>query len=298
MKAIFDRGKAVFLSRSFLLICLVSFMMLPPDARAFRFGDAKPETWVCYYGSRLGVKHYGRFDVAVLDGLNPPPLEKRDGKKPLLIGYVSVGEVHGSGVYWELAKNKPFLARENKEWNSWVADLRDQEWQTILMDRIVGAVAGRGFDGFFLDTIDSILHLTEGKEGKNYAGMEQAVVAFIKKLRSRYPDRIIAVNRGLRILPDIAADIDIIVVEDLYSYYDSGTKKYLRVNKETRDILLGQIERGMKANPRLVVFTIDYASPGQRSLAMEAIKFSRERGFVPYVGNYKLDKIYMHTLKR
>lgn len=290
------RGKAVFLSWYILPICLLFVLIIPFDACAFRLGEMKPETWVCYYGNKYGVKHYGRFDVAVLDGLNPPPLKKPDGKKPLLIGYVSVGEVHGSGFYWDLAKGKPFLVSENREWKSWLVDLRDQEWQAILMNRIVEAVANRGFDGFFLDTIDSALYLAEGKDGKNYAGMEQAVSGFIRKLRNRYPDRIIAVNRGLRILPDIAADIDIVVVEDLYSYYDSAGKKYLRVRPETRDILLSQVEKGMKANPGLTVFTMDYASPKQRLLAREAIKFSRERGFVPYVGNYRLDAIYLHTL--
>jgi len=259
--------------------------------------EERINTWVCYYGNTLGPERYAPFDMAVLDGLNPPPLIRSDGK-PMYLGYVSIGEVHGSGPYWELARGRRFLAGENKAWNSWIVDIRDPQWQSILLNEILPAVAAKGFDGFFLDTIDSALHLAEGKEGEKFAGVEQAAVALIGKMRKRYPDKRIAVNRGLRILPVLARNIDFVIIENLYSYYDGKDEIHRRVDTETQRILLQQVRAGLAIKPALTVLTIDYASPRDKALADEAIAFSREKGFIPYVGNHLLDAIYEFTLAK
>ena len=259
---------------------------------------AKVENWVCYYGNQLGPESYGLFDLAVLDGLYPPVLAGAGGKKPLFIGYVSIGEVHGSGPYWEMAKGKPFLIHENTLWQSWVVDVRDPQWQKLLLDRVFVSVIAKGFDGFFLDTIDSALHLAEGKDGRKFADTDKAIVDLIKKMRRRYPDKLIAVNRGLPLLPRIAKDIDYIVIENLYSTYNAEKKEYERVDPVTQKILINQVRAGQKVKPSLVVLTVDYAAPEQESLAAEAIDFSRKNGFIPYVGNHVLDQIYFYTLKK
>lgn len=266
----------------------------------FSFGYAQQKkiaTWVCYYGNQLGPDAYGRFDLAVLDGLNPPLLLGAEGKKPLFIGYVSVGETHGSGPYWELAKGKPFLVRENTSWQSWVVDARDPEWRKILFDEIFVLVSEKGFDGFFLDTIDSALYLMEGKDGYKFEGTDKTIVDLVKELRRRYPKKLIVVNRGLPILPDIARHIDYVVIENLYSIYNAGKKIYERVDPVTQKILIDQVKAGLEVNPSLIVLTIDYAAPEQESLANDAIRFSRKNGFVPYVGNHVLDQIYFNSLK-
>ncbi len=255
------------------------------------------QNWVCYYGNTRGEERYTRFDLAVLDGLNPPPLVRHDGK-PLYLGYVSIGEVHGSGPYWDLAQGRRFLVKENKAWNSWIVDIRDPQWQALLLNEILPAVAARGFDGFFLDTLDSALYLAEGKEGGKFAGVEQAAVELIGKMRKRYPEKLIAVNRGLRILPLLAGAIDFVIVENLYSYYDGKDDTHRRVDRETQDILLRQVRAGLAVKPMLTVLTIDYASPRDKTMADEAIAYSRERGFIPYVGNHLLDTIYEFTLAK
>ena len=137
----------------------------------------------------------------------------------------------------------------------------------------------RGFDGIFLDTFDSSLDLLHGNGETEYKGTRRALVEITKRIREEYPDKYIAVNRGLPILSDIARHIDFIIAEDLYSYYDDVKKGYVRVLPETRNILLNQIEAGLKVNPDLIVLSLDYAEETQTDIIQEAIAFSNKRGF-------------------
>ena len=148
----------------------------------------------------------------------------------------------------------------------------------------------------FLDTFDSSLDLLQGDGNIKYKGTRRALVDITKRIRKEYPDKYIAVNRGLPILPDIAKYIDFILAEDLYSYYDDISEKYVRVGKDTRDVLLEQIAAGMKENPDLTVLSLDYAEETQTDMIQEAIAFSKKRGFIPYISTYQLDEIFFHTL--
>jgi uncharacterized protein (TIGR01370 family) len=261
------------------------------------YGASRIQTWVCYYGKVFGPRIYGRFDLAVLDSRHHPLLGRnRPGHPPILLGYVSVGEVHEESPGWSQARQQPYLIRKNPQWNSWIVDVRSSGWQHVLFETAFPHVIEEGFDGFFLDTIDSSLHLAEGKEKASFQGTHEALCYIVETLRSRYPGKPIAVNRGLPLLPSIAPYIDFVVVEDLYSYYAGADRGYVRVDEKTRGMLLDHVRKGLQVNPELTVLTLDYAGEGERTLAMEAISFSRKNGFVPYVSTYKLDQIFYYTL--
>ena len=254
------------------------------------------KNWVCYYGNRFGPDIYSRFDLVVFNGINHPPLMAGKNGKPIFLGYASVGELEKSAPVWHRAKGKPFLIKKNEFWNSWIVDVRNDEWQTLLFQYVIASVFKQGFDGVFLDTFDSSLHLLHGNGEARYKGTRTALINITRRIRKEYPDKYIAVNRGLPILPDIAKYIDFIIAEDLYCYYDDQKKRYVRVSKETRDILLKQIDSGLKENPELIVLSLDYAEETQRDMIKEAVMFSKKRGFIPYISTYQLDEIFYHTL--
>ncbi len=258
----------------------------------------KPEikTWLCYYGKEFGPEVYLRFDLVVLDGHNHPLICHMGKSKPIILGYISVGEVAINGYLWPYVKGKSYLIRKNKLWNSWVVDVRNLEWQHLLFENAIPYVVKEGFDGFFLDTFDSSISLINDHKVKDPNGIKTSLKQIIHKIREKYPDKFIAVNRGLSLLPEIGRDIDFLVVEDLYSYYGGPKKGYIRVKKETQELLLQQIEMGLKVNPNLIVLTLDYAPPDRPDMAREAIAFSRKRGFIPYVSSYLLNEIYFYTI--
>ena len=254
------------------------------------------KNWLCYYGNRFGPKIYSRFDLAVFNGINHPPLIEGKNGRPVFLGYASVGELEKSAPVWHRAKSKSFLIKKNEFWDSWIVDVRDEAWQALLFKYVIAAVFKRGFDGIFLDTFDSSLDLIRGDGENKYKGTRAALVEITKRIRKEYPDKYIAVNRGLPILSDIANYIDFIIAEDLYSYYNDDKEGYVRVKPETRDILINQLEEGLKVNPDLTVLSLDYAEETQADIIKEAIAFSKKRGFIPYISTYRLDEIFFHTL--
>ncbi len=258
----------------------------------------KVRTWLCYYGSVFGSDVYTQFDLVVLDGHKHPPLKHTRNDHPIILGYISIGEVDEKGPLWELARGQPYLVKRNVFWESWIVDVRDPAWQRLLFEVAIPAVLEQGFDGLFLDTPDSSLSLLHGKDREKFEGVEEALEEIVKGIRDRYPKKYIVINRGLPVLPRIAPYLDFVVVEDLYSYYAGHREGYVRVSPETRNVLLKQVNAGLRVNPELTVLTLDYAGNGQIALAKEAIAFSRERGFIPYVSTYELDQVFYYTLNR
>lgn len=258
----------------------------------------QPKTWLCYYGTALGQREYGRFDLVVLDGQNHPPLKRKAPGKPLLLGYVTAGETAPASPSWPLAHGKDFIAGKNENWGSLVIDMRSEQWQAVLLDVIIPQVLAKGFDGVFLDTIDSSLALATGKDAEKYAGMRESVLGFMRALRQRHPGIHISLNRGFELLPEAAPLIDSLLVEDLSYGYDFEKKEYRAVEPQVRDALVKMASKALAANPGLTVLTLDYALPSQKDRIKEAINFSRSKGFVPYVSTLALDQVYFHTLGR
>lgn len=278
------------------LIVLITAALLFPGA-AWAKTPPVIRNWLCYYGNVFGPEVYARFDLVVLDSHRHPPLPSAPGHPPVL-GYLSVGEVAQDGPYWALARHQDYLVMQNPAWNSWIVDVRDPTWQRLLLQVAVPAIFDQGFDGLFLDTFDASLHLLTLADGQRFKGVHEALLKIVKAIKSHYPDKWIAVNRGLPVLPAMAPWIDFIVYEDLYSFYNDQTKAYEPVAATTRDVLMPHIEKGLAANPTLGLLSIDYAAADQPELAKEAIRFARSKGFVPYVSTVELDQIFFYTLDR
>lgn len=255
-------------------------------------------TWLCYYGNTLGPEAYTQFDLVVLDGRYHPPLAHGISGRPVLLGYVSIGEVEEEGHLWPYVKQEKFLVKKNEFWNSWVVDVRHPSWQRLLEEFIIPSIIDQGFDGLFLDTIDSSLGLLHGEEGSAFEGTGESIQRFVENTRIAYPGKYIAVNRGLPLIPRFARHIDSVVVENLYSLYAGPEKGYVKVGPYAQGLMIEQIKEAVKSNPDLLFLTLDYADPAQRDLVRQAITFSRKGGFVPYVSTHKLDTIFFATLDR
>jgi len=203
-------------------------------------------------------------------------------RETLRLGYLSVGEADPRRPYWNEVRGAPFLVEPNPTWPENVrVDLRDRNWQEILLTREIPRLLEQGFDGLMLDTIDTAPYL-EAKDPARFAGSRQALRDFLGQLRTRFPRAPLIAN-GTSALADAAPFVDGFVVEGVFATYDFGRRLYRETTSQERDWKLARIADAM-AVARRPVFTIDYADVGDIALARWAESAAIERGFKSYVG--------------
>jgi hypothetical protein len=202
-------------------------------------------------------------------------------RETLRLGYLSVGEADRQQSYWPAIHNRPFLLDADPNWPDNVrVDLRDPEWQRLLLDREIPGLLARGFQGVMLDTVDVAPYL-EGRDPARFAGMRRALRDWLGELRRRHPAIVLLAN-GTDALVDAAPFVDGYVVEGVFATYDFGHRDYRPTTDAERSWKLAQIDRA-QAVRRRPVFTIEYASAGDYALGQWAAAESADRGFHPYV---------------
>ena len=98
---------------------------------------------------------------------------KRNGGRRLVYAYMSIGEAENYRKYWKPRWNEErpdWLAESNEAWEgSYKVRYWRQEWKNLLygspdayLDRILAA----GFDGAFLDVMDTFYYFEEGAKEK------------------------------------------------------------------------------------------------------------------------------------
>lgn len=270
-------------------------LLAPSAAHAAGPGAQPVRTWLCYYGSKP-TDALGRFDLVVLESANLPAPAKRKGR-PLSLGYASLGEVDMDGRFWDDLKDQPFVLGKNDAWNSRFVDIRDPAWRAFVLERILPGILERGYDGFFLDTLDSSIHLEE-TDPETYKGMTDAAVELVREIRRRHPGAPVCLNRAAPILARVAGDLSFALLECLYSDYDFATKQYRLTDPAARDQLLRAAKSARQANPAITILSLDYADPKDSKRINEAVAFARKHGLVPYVSTVALDTIFTRTLRR
>lgn len=201
-----------------------------------------------------------------------------------VLAYVSVGEVAADAPYRAevMRRELPFAGR-NEVWKSDVIDLGDARWHEYLVDQLARTAAQRGFDGFFLDTLDSVETIAPDRRPAAIAGL----VATIQRLRRAFPAKRIVINRGFFAFEAVRDAVDGVMVESLYETHDFNTKSYRPVPPTETEALLTALAP-IAASGR-AVYILDYADPKKPEAAATAAMKIRARGFHAFVSTPTLD---------
>lgn len=229
------------------------------------------------------------YDLAILDPDTHPDLEPLKGHVTL-IAYVSLGEAETYRFYWETVKDRPWVLEENPNWggNHYV-DIRSPEWQDLLVREVVPRIKAQGFDGLFLDTVDTAAFL-ESRDAKRFAGSRQAMIQLVKRLHEAFPDLLLIPNNGFEVLEAIAPVVQGVVTESLCSMPDFEAGGYRTSDPEDRGFREAALHKMMKRYG-LAVFNIDYVAPGDLPMAHECVKDAHQNGFKPFVTQKDLDRL-------
>ncbi len=269
-----------------ILLCIFSFRAFAKDMSVgfMIYGDPIPEE-ALYVFDWLVVDPDSEHTKKVMTTFY---LKNRKAK---LIAYVSVGEAEPYREYYKEIP-KEWILGKNEVWNSYVVDIRKEEYIKFLLDRVFPRL--EAFDGFFLDTLDS--HQLFLKNPQDLQKARENLTKLVKSIRNKYPDKLILLNRGFEIMEDVKGYADAIVAESLFYGISYDKKKiYKKMKPEDTEWLLSKLKTAKELGYKVIV--IDYVDPKNKKLQIEVAKQIYELGFIPYVSDKYLRTLGISTYK-
>lgn len=263
--------------------------------------DKQPENWLVVYQGTHTITDLYDVDMLVLEAEQGHDVRSLVAQGQTVLAYISLGEVEQYRDYYQTVKNSGAVLHENKNWpGSFYVDIRNPEWARVLIEEAIPELLRMGYSGLMFDTLDNAIFLAQqdgGKDGQ-YAGMDTAAVRLVKAIRHHYPDIHIMVNRGVEILPQIAADINSVLAESTYTMYDFDTKKPVKLKAPDRRYYTEALAKAKQANPSLKIYSLDYWNPDDKKGVAEIYKAQQKQGYIPYVSTVELDEIFKWSFSK
>lgn len=160
------------------------------------------------------------YDFTVLDPSAEVDLTPAHQAGKQAFAYISVGEIASDAWYLDEALAVTTILATNADWGSLLVDVRDPAWAQFVAQRLAQAAVDKGFDGFFLDTIDTMDDLAEA-DPDNADAFLDGMAALVNNLKVAFPTKEIIANRGLEIYDQIRNSIAGVLVESMFQTRDA-----------------------------------------------------------------------------
>ncbi len=231
------------------------------------------------------------FDYCILDPAAKIDLAPGQALGHTYFAYVSAVEARPASLNASAAAQREVpVVGKNSAWQSLLLDVENPHWLPMMLEVVVPAALAKGYDGIFLDTLDSA-QLLPGFSEKTTA----ALVALIRGVHERFPDKKIVLNRGFELLPRVAGMIHGVLVESVFQSFDPKTKAFHEMKASDTAWLTTRI-REVQAKG-LPVFAVDYVSPDDPELAMKTAHKLSQLGCAPFITTPDLQGINLGPLR-
>ena len=221
------------------------------------------------------------FNLCILDPGADVDLRVGHENGNRYLAYLSTVEAAKGSALARLVEERqiPILGK-NENWGSTLLDIRAPGWQEAMVDALTPEALRLGYDGLFLDTVDS-LSMLEKAVPKDAAAFRGAMVGMIRQLHERYPDKSIVINRGFDLLPDLRGSVSGVLVESVYQTFDPQTREFKAASPTDSAWLEGKIRAAQGLG--LKVYAVDYVDPKNSALAKATADRLRALGCVPFI---------------
>jgi cysteinyl-tRNA synthetase, unknown class len=208
---------------------------------------------------------FRRAEIAVLK-------VKPDGRRRLVLAYVSIGEAERYRFYWddmwlEPATRPSWLGPVNPSWiGNYPVEYWQPEWQALMFgrsDSYVDRVLEAGFDGIYLDRAD--VHEEFKSRPTARAEMARFITDLADHARSIKPNAIVVLQNAEDLMrrPDVRGKIDAVAKESLYFNADKSDEP---TPPEDVKAATGDLAIAQRAGRKVLV--VEYtADPGKREIA-------------------------------
>lgn len=165
-----------------------------------------------------------KMDLVIVEPIEmqQPYIEAAQEKGTLIFGYINAMEADKwNEAFYQQLQEIDFYKDEYgekmyfAEWDSYLMDMTSAHYQNLLLQEIQKQIVHKGLDGVFLDTVGNIDSFLPPKE---QGQQNQAMLAFIKKIKQQFNGLSVAQNWGFQTLAEFTAHyIDFIMWEN-FSY--------------------------------------------------------------------------------
>jgi cysteinyl-tRNA synthetase len=222
----------------------------------------------------------------------------RDGDDKIVLAYMSIGEAEDYRFYWQESWDDDpprWLDEENPDWEgNYKVRYWDADWQAIIFgseDSYLDKIIAAGFDGVYLDLVDSYVYYEE--QGRESAAQEMVdfVMALADYARAQRPGFLVFPQNAAELAddyPDYVASVDGIGQEDLYhGYPDEG--------EESPPEFIAKLERNLDlfVEAGKTVLVIGYTTNPQQ--ITDEYQRARQRGYIPYATTRLLDALIVNA---
>lgn len=265
--------------------------------------DVEPETVAKPASMRLFVSYAAKPDArdvlahefCILDPAAEVPLAEGRARGHTHLAYVSTVEAAPNSPAAESARRRGIPALgTNADWKSTVLDVTHAAWEEWLVEDVARPAIEKGYDGVFLDTLDSVSRIVT-KRPASAAACHEVLVRAIRRIHERFPGKRIVLNRGFPLFDDVADVIDGVLIEGLYQTWSPQKKAFEAVSTEGTEWLGKHIAKIQSRN--LPVFVVDYVSPTDPKLALETARRIAARGCIPFISTPDLQGVELAPLR-
>ncbi len=243
-------------------------------------------SYVTYYGAGR-IDQLRRDDLAIIQPSTLAPEEvqtlRRSGT--LVVAYLTIGEVDpGDPGLADGTIKRSWLLGVSHNWGSQFADARQPGWRRYVIGD-AGRLLAQGYDGLFLDTVDT---------AEQFPSTAPGMVELIRELHAAYPHALLVQNRGFTVIGRTSRYVDAVMFEALTTDFDFNRQRYVASPYLADDL---RIARGLAALHRrtgMPILALDYADPAiqaQHARAVRAVRVARSFGFIPSLSVIELDRI-------
>jgi uncharacterized protein (TIGR01370 family) len=243
-------------------------------------------SFVTYYGAgRLGV--LARYDLAIIQPstLTPDEVRVLQARGTLVVAYLTIGEIDPGDPGLTNGTITPnWLLGTNRNWGSVFADARQVGWRKLVI-RDAGDLLKQGYDGLFLDTVDT---------AEQFPATATGMVDLVQELHAAYPEALLVQNRGFTVIDRTASSVDAVMFEDLTTDYDFQSWTYTASPYMAENLSIARHLAAIHRRTGMPVLALDYVDPAlraQHARALHAVQVARSFGFIPSLSTIELTSI-------
>lgn len=247
----------------------------------------KVSSYFCNYGKFQDEML--NYDVAIITGnVGPEGLRKLKEAGVWTIRYISFGEDNplrtGDGLgpggfcsyYLYDEEDKPI---PNGDWGSYYTDPGSPAWREFLFEDIQ-SVVDDGYDGIFIDTVDSVDRFPETFND---------MCDLIMTVDEMFPELKLVLNRGFTVIPTVYEALDGVMFELFSTAYDLTTFEYDMLEEDSAQFAYNRqwgvsIVNAVRQKKYFPVFGLEYYPLDGAEVIKQAIyDLDWEFDFIPYL---------------